>query len=180
MGKSGHIWQIKFHTVLYCFYLNFCSKAVTVFTVSPQLLIYSSFFKFKCGLYFWSWIILCLYLVVSNRMLIVVSGRWLTDRQTSCLSQSVWTSGGPSMKLCGALWKPSGLFFKSLQSTYTVLRSIISGGHYTSHWRAVCLLYCLDSWQARYNNCDRVRLHQDVSEIYYLCDNTSGPSLLVT
>ena len=39
--------------------------------------------------------------MVSNRMLLVVSGRWLTDRQTSCLSQSVWTSGGPSVKLCG-------------------------------------------------------------------------------
>ena len=75
-------------------------------------------------------------------MLLVVSGRWLTDRQTSCLSQSVWTSGGPSVKLCGPLWKPSCHFFKSLQSTYTALRSIISGGHYTSHWRAVCLLYC--------------------------------------
>ena len=43
-------------------------------------------------------------------MLLVVSGRWLTDRQTSCLSQSVWTSGGPLWSFVGPCGSHQGFF----------------------------------------------------------------------
>ena len=93
----------------------------------------------------------------------------MVNRQTDVMSFSecldVWW---PLCEALWALWKPSGHFFKSLQSTYTVLRSIISGGHYTSQWRAVCLLYCLDSWQGTIvtgYDCTKMYLRSTISVI---------------
>ena len=98
----------------------------------------------------------------------------MVNRQTDVMSFSecldVW------WPLCEALW---GLV-EAIRALFqvTVVNFHCAAINYL--WWALHISLESSLSSLLLNNCDRVRLHQDVSEIYYLCDNTSGPSLLVT